>query len=263
MPPKPPVQRVPSSGVQEVRHGRLRLHGRPERFTLRPSPPASGPGHAALGSRVSRQVGCCPGSAVLPPGDPGWRWDGPLWACSLREVGHSGPRGWGRAWHADGGRPRREAPGGVTGRPPWSPPPPVQAGRPAPHLGTRKSRTHRTSHHPRARLCTRAAGPTAPPEPGDGGSEEPSPARLEPRPRAWEGGRESPACHCPGSRSRGLSPQEALGRSEGTLRSRQGEGTATHSRAFNRRCPRPCGPRRLWVCGRWRPLHRTRLAGPL
>lgn len=169
---------------------------------------------------------------------------------------------------------------GVTGRSPWSPLPLVQARRPAPHLGTRKSRTHKTSHRPRACLSTRAVGPTATPKPGDGGSESGAQTcRPEPRPLQWGSGwtmsvgEGEKALRAPvwGVSLSGALPPGAPGEDvRGPLGSRQGEGAVTlvtHTRAFNipsfpytGSAPRP---RRFpAVCGCWRPLH-TRLARPI
>lgn len=82
-------------------------------------------------------------------------------------------------------------------------------------------RNQKTSHHPRARVSTRAVGPTATPKPGDGGSESGAQTcRLEPRPSQWGSGwtmsvgEGEKALRAPvwGSRSQGLSPQEPLGK---------------------------------------------------
>lgn len=210
--------------------------------------------------------------AAFPPDSsgpqPGTGGQGPLAHLSLsspsvlkkparqspREVG-------GRAWHADGSGRRQEGPGGSRrGHCPGPRSPSYRPGGQHPTSEQEKSHTHRTSHHSRAPLSTGAAGPTATPKPGDGGSE--SGAQTCPpgatataagkwlAPERGRVGEKVLRATVRGSGSQGLSPQEPLLGEDlrGPLGSWQGEGTSLLHLAPELP-PRPPVPRCLWAAG--------------
>lgn len=156
-------------------------------------------------------------------------------------------------------RPRREGPGGSRrGHCPGPRSPSYRPGGQHPTSEQEKSHTHRTSHHSRAPLSTGAAGPTATPKPGDGGSESGAqtcpPGATATAAGKWlapERGRVGEKVLCAtvrGSGSQGLSPQEPLLGEDlrGPLGSWQGEGTSLLRLAPDlpphlRRFPAVCG----------------------
>lgn len=159
-------------------------------------------------------------------------------------------------------RPRREGPGGSRrGHCPGPRSPSYRPGGQHPTSEQEKSHTHRTSHHSRAPLSTGAAGPTATPKPGDGGSE--SGAQTCPpgatataagkwlAPERGRVGEKVLRATVRGSGSQGLSPQEPLLGEDlrGPLGSWQGEGTSLLRLAPDLPPPPPPVPRCLWAAG--------------
>lgn len=226
------------------------------------------------GGRGNMPAAFPPDSPVRQPGTGG---QGPLASLSPAEplssqkASEAEPKGGGREgvacrwkWAETGRqqRPRREGPGGSRrGHCPGPRSPSYRPGGQHPTSEQEKSHTHRTSHHSRAPLSTGAAGPTATPKPGDGGSESGAqtcpPGATATAARKWlapERGRVGEKVLCAtvrGSGSQGLSPQEPLLGEDlrGPLGSWQGEGTSLLRLAPDLPPPPPPVPRCLWAAG--------------